>query len=287
MAINKNKVQELVNQVLNHEQSINSETADNVTRNDVTPSVMDLNELEKKKSSVRKRKRWDATQPLRDLRLLKGLTLDELADQAEVSTSYLSRLESGSRRLNVDIITKLAKSLDCHPGDLLAIDNPVNRTIMEGVKTLSSKNVHPSNENLAVRDLPVFEYKKNKVDLNSAIDWRLRSNELMGDNNGLMIYIGNDDFAPRYKKQELVMVSTIKSISPQCSVVIVTNNNELILAEFIKWQIVGKQESNEDMLIVKPYGTQLVSKFPIVDGVVNIKREQVDRVNRVIGAIES
>src|SRR3990167_1491006 len=58
--------------------------------------------------------------PLRDIRLSRDMTLEELAEVSGLSPSYLSRLESGSRRLNVDTINRLSDALRCEPSDLLS-----------------------------------------------------------------------------------------------------------------------------------------------------------------------
>lgn len=64
---------------------------------------------------------FDATvrSRLRELRLDKGLTLEELASRANIDTSTLSRLESGKRRLALDHLPSLADALGVRVDDLL------------------------------------------------------------------------------------------------------------------------------------------------------------------------
>jgi len=58
-------------------------------------------------------------QRLRALRQARGLTLQEVAGRAHLSTSTLSRLESGKRRLALDHIPGLAAALGVTADDLL------------------------------------------------------------------------------------------------------------------------------------------------------------------------
>jgi len=64
---------------------------------------------------------FDATvrSRLRQLRLDKGMTLEELAKRASIDTSTLSRLESGKRRLALDHLPSLADALGVRVDDLL------------------------------------------------------------------------------------------------------------------------------------------------------------------------
>lgn len=59
---------------------------------------------------------------LRSLRLARGWTLDELAGRAHVSPSTLSRLETGDRRLALDLLVPLARALGTTIDELVATD---------------------------------------------------------------------------------------------------------------------------------------------------------------------
>lgn len=68
---------------------------------------------------------------LRELRLDKGLTLEELAVRANIDKSTLSRLESGKRRLALDHLPSLADALGVRVDDLL----PRRQVIDPRIKT--------------------------------------------------------------------------------------------------------------------------------------------------------
>lgn len=59
-------------------------------------------------------------QRLRSLRLARGWTLDDLAERAAVSPSTLSRLETGDRRLALDLLVALARALGTTIDELVA-----------------------------------------------------------------------------------------------------------------------------------------------------------------------
>jgi transcriptional regulator with XRE-family HTH domain len=56
---------------------------------------------------------------LRELRMQRGLTLEEVAGRSSIDVSTLSRLESGKRRLALDHLPRLAAALSVSTDDLL------------------------------------------------------------------------------------------------------------------------------------------------------------------------
>jgi len=52
---------------------------------------------------------------LRRLRHARGLSQDELADEAEVSRSYLAQVETAKKHISLKIIAKLAQALNVDP----------------------------------------------------------------------------------------------------------------------------------------------------------------------------
>jgi len=63
---------------------------------------------------------------LRRIRHEKGLTQEELAFEAEVNRTYMSKLEKGDTYAGLEIIAKLARVLEIEPADLLKA--PAKRT---------------------------------------------------------------------------------------------------------------------------------------------------------------
>lgn len=56
---------------------------------------------------------------LRELRKQNGMTLGALGKKVGVSLKTIFNYETGKRKPNIEMLRKLAKSLDCTIGDLL------------------------------------------------------------------------------------------------------------------------------------------------------------------------
>lgn len=61
---------------------------------------------------------------IREIRLERGLTIEELAEKTELSVSYTGRMEKGERNLSVKNLNLFAAALDVEPGDLLLSSAP-------------------------------------------------------------------------------------------------------------------------------------------------------------------
>ena len=56
---------------------------------------------------------------IREFRQQAELSQDELADRMDVSTPYISMLESGKRYPSIEMLIRLALALNVKPGDML------------------------------------------------------------------------------------------------------------------------------------------------------------------------
>lgn len=63
-------------------------------------------------------------QRLREVRSSRGLTQAQLAEKAEVTTSYITRLENGSSAPGIDLVARLAAALGTTVADLLPTTSP-------------------------------------------------------------------------------------------------------------------------------------------------------------------
>ncbi|WBV43529.1 helix-turn-helix domain-containing protein [Pseudoroseomonas cervicalis] len=59
-------------------------------------------------------------QRVRQLRLVRALTQEQLAQLAGLHPTYLGGIERGERNLGLDNVLKLAKALAVHPSELFA-----------------------------------------------------------------------------------------------------------------------------------------------------------------------
>ena len=56
---------------------------------------------------------------IREFRLRAGLSQDDVADRMDLSTSYISMLESGKRYPSIEMLIRVAIALEARPGEML------------------------------------------------------------------------------------------------------------------------------------------------------------------------
>lgn len=59
---------------------------------------------------------------IREMRHMKGMTQQQLADRAKISVNSLRRYEANTRQPNIDILNRIADALSVTPGELLWSD---------------------------------------------------------------------------------------------------------------------------------------------------------------------
>ncbi|MCP4924077.1 MAG: helix-turn-helix transcriptional regulator [bacterium] len=254
-------------------------------------SVVNAPQVDSYRQSVRARKRRKVSNPLRDYRLIRGLTLDDLAKMTDLSPSYLSRLEGGSRRLNVDILNKLATSLDCQASDLIGGS-------IEGGQTIPS----------VAQDLPLYEFQNSEsgtlfIDFAQPTSWVYRLTELSDAGKAFAVQISNDDFSPRYRAQDRLFVHPTKSLTLKCTTLVTLTSQHTFVGQFMGWR--SSQESvstpieasPDDFLVIEPItgsssftilkGVEVESGMRLEEGKLLIPRGSVSSAFRIIGALEA
>lgn len=80
---------------------------------------------------------------LKTRRQTAGFTQAELARRAQVTTSYITRLERATSAPGIDLVDKLAQALGCTIGDLLPTTEPADQTtvLREQVRRLCEQLV--------------------------------------------------------------------------------------------------------------------------------------------------
>lgn len=63
--------------------------------------------------------RGTINEKIKNLRIKKGITQQNLAEYLEVDQSYISKIESNERNINVEIVEKLADIFACDVRDLV------------------------------------------------------------------------------------------------------------------------------------------------------------------------
>ena len=80
---------------------------------------------------------------LRELRAERGLTLQQVAERANIDVSTLSRLESGKRRLALDHIASLAAALGVSTDQLFGATHPSDPRVRGRPKTFDDMTMWP------------------------------------------------------------------------------------------------------------------------------------------------
>lgn len=64
---------------------------------------------------------------IRNARIEQKLTQEELADKINVSVAFMSRLERGNSKINLNRLTQIAETLNLSPGYLLTGSNTASK----------------------------------------------------------------------------------------------------------------------------------------------------------------
>lgn len=214
--------------------------------------------------------------PLRDIRLSRGLTLEELSEISGLSPSYLSRLESGTRRLNVDTISRLSQALKCQPSVLLPGAErrgqqrialpanppiPVNPYHEAGYQTQNHDGQRfPSGpfstQNVASAQLPVYgsTHPGGPVDFGRTMGSVSCPPDMIGVPGAFALRISDETMAPRYRRGDCVLVHPGKPLAARSTAVVITPTYDVIIGEFVAWRHVNDIAGTQSQLetVVNP-----------------------------------
>jgi transcriptional regulator with XRE-family HTH domain len=134
---------------------------------------------------------------LRELRTERGLTLHQVAEQASIDVSTLSRLEAGKRRLALDHLPALAAALGVSTDALVGSAPPQDPRVRERPRTLEGMKVWP-----LTRGGPAGAARAYKIDISArrrtppadlpvheGLDW------LYVLSGSLRLLLGDEEFA--------------------------------------------------------------------------------------------
>ena len=123
---------------------------------------------------------------IREVRKKLGWTLEALAAEADISTGYLSRIESGKRGADLEIVSKLAAALGVSPREMVGTEENTSVRLMGYIGA-------------GAEILPEFEQVSNEgldtIELPFAIP------------DGLVAFqIRGDSMMPRYDPDDVLLV---------------------------------------------------------------------------------
>lgn len=175
------------------------------------------------------RKRKDAPMThLKYLRKRSGYTLETLSEITSISISYLSRLESGSRRLNTDLIRRLSHAFRCEPAELLQEVSHDSHIVTPVEFNKRRRQEHASRE--SNNNIPLYRFSKQQDDEAFAIktcspsEWRLCPTELSSKSDVIAVK-AETHFQPHFSSSSTLYLEASGNLSPESTVIILNNGN--------------------------------------------------------------
>jgi len=197
----------------------------------------------------------EARNPIRELRLAKGWSLQQLADAVGASKSQIDKLEKGARRLTVDWMVRLAGPLGIDPRDLVPAATQGRGA--EGRKSRAAKTgapggagallhkIHPAYPPVharacgQTRTIPVLSAARGGRDqemflTDGPIDRAPCPPYLLHVKDAYAIYVTGSSMVPMYRPRQLLFVHPHRPPAPGCGIVIVKKNGAVLIKEFVR-----------------------------------------------------
>ena len=222
------------------------------------------------------RKRKDAPMThLKYLRKRSGYTLEMLSEITSISISYLSRLESGSRRLNTDLIRRLSHAFGCEPAELLQEVSHDSHVV-----TPVEFNKRRKPENI-IRDatMPLYyisdESNGSSIKQCSPAEWRHRPTELASKSEVIAIKAGSH-FSPHFSCSSTLYLEPAGSLSPE-STIIALKDGQFLIKKI--WSITPTSLQLCDIGDIELLKTGKAGN----DKLMNVDRSSLDAIYKVVG----
>lgn len=230
---------------------------------------------------------------LKYLRKKNGYTLEALSKVTGISISYLSRLESGSRRLNTDLIRRLSHAFGCDPSELLDA-NEVAGSQTQTTPTSSSRMrsngllrqfpfAHQKVFEGPMKDIPLYCLTKESTEAGdrvmllrtAPVEWRYRPTELVGKD--VFAIKSGTYFKPYFSQTAVIYVAGNRSLVPESTVIIATENEDIMLKKVWSVTPTSLQVCNFDELEGLKNGTIPTSRL------VTVENDKIKEVYKVVG----
>ncbi len=188
--------------------------------------------------------------PLYTIRKQQGLTLSVLAKATGISASYLSRIESRSRRMNEDIINRLCIVLKCSPVQL--ISSPIKKYDEYEYRSASALCDLPVYQTITGDAIPGGNENDLYLNLSSIQEKVFRPAELIAERAAFALIILNTDNAPKYRKDDIIYINPSLDADISHSVILIDHYKKYVVGELI--------EKTDKNITVKTYGTNDIKK---------------------------
>lgn len=239
------------------------------------------------KMLVRRRKR--SQHPLRELRLKRGFTLEELAELTALSPSYLSRLESGSRRLNADILQRIATILACHPGDLLPTEQfsykyPQSSWTHTDLELENQNITNP----LSFKDLPFqvlieedARFQRYRLSLDDTIEWVTRPAQLHNATGAFAFKVSAPCCGNRYGVNDFVFADPSQPLTADCYMIAISHSGQAFVGQFKKWSASDGTDFPDTLMMSLANANQ-----PTENQTITLKKSEIKVSYRIVGTSE-
>ncbi len=223
---------------------------------------------------------------LRTIRKARGFTLELLSEQTGLSVSYISRLEAGTRRINLEILNSVSRALQCEIADII-YGNFSNIVSFQDLGRQYGASVagQPINyfpppppygprkslkkgeggDIRTQRDLALYGVKvpmpgqksqDGVFDFAKVRDIIARPADLQGITNAFALLVPDNSFMPRYCAGDILMVNPSKTVTYKAPVIIIMNDDQIVSGLFQDWvdggvslfSLVGSQSASTTIL---------------------------------------
>lgn len=190
---------------------------------------LDINAFNLNRERVGRKRKDAPITHLKYLRKKNGYTLETLSEITSISISYLSRLESGSRRLNTDLIKRLSHAFGCEPAELLQETSHENKLIAP-VEFSRRRRSEAGREN----SMPLYcvaanenDSTKLEIKICSPSEWKYRPIELE-DKADVFAIRADGYFKPYFSESSTLYVEPATNLVPE-STVIILNHGQIMI----------------------------------------------------------
>lgn len=164
---------------------------------------------------------------LKRLRQARGYTLQDLSALSGLSTSYISRLEGGDRRMNTEILHKLALALGCEAEVFFQQEFKVDNISKNGF----SKDV-PLYRVISA-GAGVDEKPYDVIFMNEPMMRVFRLPQFASDENVFVIMSINDNYAPKFKSGDHLYFK-VSDCKIGDFIMIINKDNCLVMGEVLE-----------------------------------------------------
>jgi transcriptional regulator with XRE-family HTH domain len=238
-----------------------------------------------------RKSKYRETQPLRTIRLSRGYTLEELSEITKMSPSYISRLESGTRRLNADSIKKLAGALLCNPNDLLSSQNKWSEVkgFFEASNTYNiidgklAKNPEPLSDSIVLYNSTNSD---GIIDFSNTNQMVSCPSELAGTPGAFAYMVNDNSMTPKYHNGAIVHVHPGNPLTPGAYAFLITTEGKAMIGEFVRWSSTNDNRLNaaNDCGLPELYFLEIKQYNP--SRMIKFTQSDILSVGRIISSVE-